>query len=378
MKYRLTDESREVTKKSTGEKITVYQIESVETPYMRAFDRRKNVKGGWVESEENLSQYGSCWICPKTVVIENARVEGDATISNSHIGGDVVVTGSATVQKSVLMGSGSIHGENLLRGVGLTEGSSMYINGENRLENVRVEGTLVISHSGLSVNKCSFFGENKLFSNGKLENSEFKNLVMDCTELDIQDSKLSSKEPGHLYHKVKMKHVKLSTEKLLLNRKIELEYVYGFNLKSFIAKRFATVRGTFFGEGSDILFTEDTEPKTYMYSEQLSEARIRGERNLELEQDNPLAYSIRCMAGFMEIGKGHWQGNLIISGNWIMENVSIQASGNEIIGGEHHMHELENVFIKDFASIDFSGCKTEQTLKKAKLVDDMKIMEGSA
>lgn len=63
-KYKLTDETIEFKGR------TLYRIEA-----LRNFrDVKAGDKGGFVESEENLSQEGDCWIYGDTKVIENAVV----------------------------------------------------------------------------------------------------------------------------------------------------------------------------------------------------------------------------------------------------------------------------------------------------------------
>lgn len=54
--------------------------------------------GGWIESEENLSQDGDCWIDINATVCEHARVSGNAHIQgHAYVGEHAQVTGRATV-----------------------------------------------------------------------------------------------------------------------------------------------------------------------------------------------------------------------------------------------------------------------------------------
>lgn len=60
--------------------------------------------GGLVESEDSLSQDGSCWIADGASCLEDARVFGDALVSGNAsvkggaaVGGEVIVTGRAEV-----------------------------------------------------------------------------------------------------------------------------------------------------------------------------------------------------------------------------------------------------------------------------------------
>ena len=48
--------------------------------------------GGWIESEENLSQEGNCWVDGEAYVYDDARVYG-----NAQVFGDAIVRGNARV-----------------------------------------------------------------------------------------------------------------------------------------------------------------------------------------------------------------------------------------------------------------------------------------
>ena len=87
-KYKLTDES--IT--FCGRKL--YRIEA-----LKDFSNvKKGDKGGFVESEENLSQIGDCWIYDNAKVFENAEVFGNANIcGNARVCGNAEIRGDATV-----------------------------------------------------------------------------------------------------------------------------------------------------------------------------------------------------------------------------------------------------------------------------------------
>ena len=93
-KYKLTDETIQV-----GD-ITLHRIEA-----LRNFSNvYKGEKGGFVESEDNLSQDGDCWIygtakvCGNARVVDNAKVCGNArVVDNASIYGDALIYGNAEV-----------------------------------------------------------------------------------------------------------------------------------------------------------------------------------------------------------------------------------------------------------------------------------------
>lgn len=68
MKYKLTDETKVV------DNVTLHRIECV-----TAFgDVKAGDKGGWIESEKNLSQENDAWVGGEATVYENATVRESA------------------------------------------------------------------------------------------------------------------------------------------------------------------------------------------------------------------------------------------------------------------------------------------------------------
>ena len=61
-------------------------------------DVKKGTVGGYIESEQNLSQEGDAWVSGDARVSGNARVSGDAWVSgNAQVSGDARVSGNARV-----------------------------------------------------------------------------------------------------------------------------------------------------------------------------------------------------------------------------------------------------------------------------------------
>lgn len=81
-KYELTNE----TKLCYGR--TLHRIVA-----LRYFDSvKKGDKGGWIETEENLSHEGKCWVYDEAKVFENAKVCGNAVVcGNAEVGGDAEI-----------------------------------------------------------------------------------------------------------------------------------------------------------------------------------------------------------------------------------------------------------------------------------------------
>lgn len=96
MKYRLTDETIKVGK------VILHRIECV-----KAFaDVKAGKKGGWIESECNLSQTGNAWVYGNAQVYGHAEVKGNAVVHDSAqiydcavVNGYAVVTGDAKISQ---------------------------------------------------------------------------------------------------------------------------------------------------------------------------------------------------------------------------------------------------------------------------------------
>jgi hypothetical protein len=62
---------------------------------------RKGSKGGYIESERNLSQTGDAWVYDNAVVSGNALVTDNASVmNNAHVSGNARITGHAQIRHS--------------------------------------------------------------------------------------------------------------------------------------------------------------------------------------------------------------------------------------------------------------------------------------
>ena len=98
-KYELTDE----TKIYSG--ITLHRIKSlVDFGCINAGEI-----GGWIETEDNLSQYGNAWVGGNAIVRDSAHVGGNAIVRDSaHVGGNAIVRDSALVGDDAHVGGNAI------------------------------------------------------------------------------------------------------------------------------------------------------------------------------------------------------------------------------------------------------------------------------
>ena len=114
-KYKLTEETIIVNDKS------LYRIEA-----LKDFGNvKKGDKGGFIENENNLTQYGKCWVYDNAevsgyaMVHNNATVSGNAKVSgnaiiheDAKVYGDAKVSGKAIVHdKAEIYDNAEVHGD---------------------------------------------------------------------------------------------------------------------------------------------------------------------------------------------------------------------------------------------------------------------------
>ena len=109
MKYKLTEETKEFLGRKLHRIVCVTAFASVSVGDI----------GGWVESENNLSQegnawvYGNAWVCGKAEVCDNAEVCGNAEVyGDAKVYGKAEVCGNAEVcGKAEVYGNARVYGK---------------------------------------------------------------------------------------------------------------------------------------------------------------------------------------------------------------------------------------------------------------------------
>ena len=137
-KYKLTDEYITIL----GRKL--YRIEALKDFGLI----KKGDKGGFIESEDNLSHEGNCWIFNDAKVYSNAKVSESA-----------IVYENATVREEAI-----IRGSSIVRGFVIVRGSSIVEGHSHVLEEAVVSGTSIVRGISTVLGHASIF-------NAKIERS---------------------------------------------------------------------------------------------------------------------------------------------------------------------------------------------------------------
>lgn len=119
---------------------------------------RKGELGGWIESEENLSHEGNCWVgegchvCGGARVYENAHVMGNSFVMlGSEVYGDAYVIDRAEVtHNSKVYGSAVVMGNSIVNGADVYDHATIASNAVVS-DGAEVFGTAVVNY-GANVN----------------------------------------------------------------------------------------------------------------------------------------------------------------------------------------------------------------------------------
>ena len=155
MKYRITSETKVV------DNVTLHRIECV-----TAFgDVECGEKGGWIESEKNLSQCGNAWVSGNAIVSGNAWVRDNATVS-----GNAIVSVNATVSDNAIVrgnawvrGNARVSGNAIVSGNATVSENAVVRDNATVFRNARVSGKAVVSENAM-VNDNAMVCKNAIVS----------------------------------------------------------------------------------------------------------------------------------------------------------------------------------------------------------------------
>lgn len=121
--------------------------------------------GGWVASEDNLSQEDSCWITDEAVVYEGAKVSQNAQVGGyARVYGTASVTGSASVygsaivrENALIKDEAAVFGEATV-GYRAEIYESAHVSGNSRVDGDAKVGGLSIVRGGIVAGEASVTG----------------------------------------------------------------------------------------------------------------------------------------------------------------------------------------------------------------------------
>lgn len=170
-KFILAEEKRQIYIPATKSYIFLYRIEACKDILDPAGNLivRSGEKGGWLQSENNLSQDGSCWVFDDAYVFDSARVSGDAIIKDyakvsgvSIIKDFAVIQDNSIVYSSFVLDHAIIQDASVVRNTKVANNALVY-NGASANRSTISDDAKV---SGPSSVEDSFIKDNATISNG--------------------------------------------------------------------------------------------------------------------------------------------------------------------------------------------------------------------
>ena len=156
-KYKLTDECITIGDKK------LYRIESLKD---FAFIK-KGDKGGFVESEENLSQNGNCWVYRNARVKGDAKVFGDAQVyGNASIFGKAKVFGNAQVfGDAKVCEATEVYGDTMVLGNTIVYGKAKVFGKARVNGDAKVFGDAQVYGNAMVYGNACVFGDAEIYDN---------------------------------------------------------------------------------------------------------------------------------------------------------------------------------------------------------------------
>lgn len=134
----------------------------------------KGTKGGYVESEENLSQQGRCWIFHDAMVFGDAFVSDNAVVKNK-----VIVCGKAQVRGKAIVSQSAIVSDNALVA-----------------DNSKITGSSQIGDDAKVVGFSKVMGSAKIFGQAKVVGGTIRDEAVVCGEAVVRGTVRGQSEVG--------------------------------------------------------------------------------------------------------------------------------------------------------------------------------------
>lgn len=157
MKYKFTGETKEYLGRVLKRIVCVEPFGHV----------KRGELGGWIETEENLSQldeawvsreaivYGNAAICSRAMVLDHACVYGNACIT-----GDAKICGQANVYDNALvLENGLLHGNAKVYGDAIISGNAKVCNKAEIFDRAKVSGDSVVCAEAIVSGSAQVYGE---------------------------------------------------------------------------------------------------------------------------------------------------------------------------------------------------------------------------
>ena len=151
-KYKISTEEEDSLKIDTdNRKIALHRIIALQDIVIGSkVIAKKGEKGGYIQSEKNLSTEGACWIAGDALVCENAIVQDD-----SFVDGEAEVYGNAKITgNSIVTGKAEVYGDAKVTDSQIKDNAEIYgdatVNASQVIDNAEIFGDAELSYATVS------------------------------------------------------------------------------------------------------------------------------------------------------------------------------------------------------------------------------------
>lgn len=130
---------------------------------------KKGEKGGYVSSNKNLSQKGSCWIYGDAQVLGDAKVLGDAQVRDNA----KVINGSIVADNAEVYDDATVFNSSVVAGNAQVYGRAQVFNDAKVLDNAQVYDNARVFNSSIVAGNAEVYDHAQVFNSAQvLDNAE--------------------------------------------------------------------------------------------------------------------------------------------------------------------------------------------------------------
>ena len=218
------------------ETMTIYRSDDLDKKFPitvhRIYKWNTNEKGGFIESEENLSHEGNCWVGGNAIVYGSSRVSDDAIVDEETMVEDSKINGYAYIHEnavvldgSIIDGNAEIYGNAIIQCSIISNYARIYgntkVDTSNIFDYAEIFGTATVSDSTIT-------GYTKIYSDANVISCTCKDYVEILDNLKIENEDLSGYSYNTSKNIINTKYVNYLTDEelaVVLNRLRSSKYV---------------------------------------------------------------------------------------------------------------------------------------------------------
>lgn len=168
---------------------TLYRIRALKELYDDFGDIKVGDLGGYVESEDNLSQEGNCWVYDNAKVMDNAKVTENAWVRDSaRLLDNAVASGNAYIyddacicESAIIKDCSMVYGHAIVSGEAVVYDSADVLGNAKVYENATVSGWASVYGNARVCGNAKVCGGAKVYGDAKvLENARVQGNAKVC------------------------------------------------------------------------------------------------------------------------------------------------------------------------------------------------------